>query len=74
MSHVIEIMKSKTFQNNFVLRKSKIANFVDIIKADTVFIKTTIRLKKKLKNRNYPEIIKMQSISVFLDTTVADFH
>ena len=40
-------MKSKTFQNNFVLRKSTIANFVDIIKSDTMFIKRTIKDSKK---------------------------
>ena len=41
-----------TFQNTFILRKPRVANFVDIIQ--TIFIKTTFKVSKKVKRiRNY---------------------
>ena len=36
-----------TFQNTFILRKPRVANFVDIIQ--TIFIKITFKVSKKLK-------------------------
>ena len=42
------------FQNNFILRRARAANFADIIKNFTMFIKTTFKdLKKFKQSRNY---------------------
>ena len=41
-------------QNTIILRKPRLANFVDIIKIATLFIKTTCKDLKKIKGvRNY---------------------
>ena len=57
-------------QITFILRRSRVSDFSDIIKIATMFIKTTFKDSKKLK-----ELEAMQSISVFLDVTkVADFQ
>ena len=60
--------------NNFILRRSRVANFADIIKTATIFIKPIFKNSKKVKRiRKY--ILKMQSISVFLcKTKIADFQ
>ena len=49
-----EVMMSQhLFQNTYVLR-TRVANFVDIIKIITVFIKTIFKDSKKVKRiRNY---------------------
>ena len=60
------------FQNTFILRRPRVANFADIIKMTTMFIETTFKDSKKLKALKI--IIKIQAISVFLGVTkVADF-
>ena len=42
------------FQNNFILRRARAANFADIIKNFTMFMKTTFKdLKKFKQSRNY---------------------
>ena len=57
-------------QITFILRRSRVSDFSDIIKIATMFIKTTFKDSRKLK-----ELEAMQSISVFLDVTkVADFQ
>ena len=41
------------FQNTFILRKARVANFADIIKFETMFIKATFKyLKKKVMYQN----------------------
>ena len=58
------------FQNNFVLRSARVANFAEIIEIATIFIKTTFKDSKKLKEL----CVKMQSISVFPQIRkIADF-
>ena len=37
------------FSNTFILRRSKVASFPDIFKIATMFIKTTLKIHKKLK-------------------------
>ena len=37
------------FHNTFILRRSRVANFVDIIKIVTMFIKATFKDLKKLE-------------------------
>ena len=37
------------FQNTFILRKTRVANFADIIKNLTIFTKTTFEDSKKFK-------------------------
>ena len=45
-----KVMTSQSlFQNTFILRRSRIVNFADIIKISTIFIKTTFKDSKKLK-------------------------
>ena len=44
-----EIMSLPLFQNMFILRRPRVANFADIIKIATMFIKTTFKDPKKLK-------------------------
>ena len=50
-----EIITSKhLFQRTFVLKRSTVANFADMIKIATIFIKTTFKDSNKFKrNRNY---------------------
>ena len=57
--------------NNFILRRSRVTNFADIIEIATIFIKPIFKNSKKVKRiRKY--ILKMQSISVFLGKTKID--
>ena len=37
------------FHNTFILRRSRVANFVDIIQIVTMFIKTTFKDQKELE-------------------------
>ena len=37
------------FQVTFILRRSRVANFADIIKISTIFIKTTFKNSSKVK-------------------------
>ena len=47
MTSWTEIMTSWTlFQNTFSLRRPRVANFADIIKIATRFIKTTLKVSK----------------------------
>ena len=48
-------MTSETlFQNNFILRKPRIAIFADIVKIVIIFIKTILRDSENVKrNKNY---------------------
>ena len=49
MMSLTEIMTSKpSFQNVFILRKHRVANFVNIIKIPVTFIKLTFKDSKKL--------------------------
>ena len=52
---VTEIMTSKLFfQNTYFLRRTRVANFADIIKIATKLIKTTFESSKKVSRiRNY---------------------
>ena len=61
------------FQNIFFLRRPRVANSADIIKIATMFIKTTFKDSKKLKELEI--IYSNKSKSVFLEITkVADFQ
>ena len=42
-------MSLPLFQNMFILRRPRVANFADIIKIATMFIKTTFKDPEKLK-------------------------
>ena len=53
------------FQNTFILRKTRVANFADIIKNLTIFTKTTFEDSKNSKDLEL--CIKMQSIHAFPD-------
>ena len=55
MASWTEIMVSQLlFQNTFILRRPRVANFADIIKIANTFIKTTLNDSEKfLKIRNY---------------------
>ena len=69
-------MSQPLFQNIFILRKPKVADFADIIKMATMFTKTTFKKKQKKNSKKKQQklCIKMQSIFVLLDITkVADF-
>ena len=57
-----------------MLRRPRVVNFADIIKIATIFIKTTFKDSNKIKRvKNY--VLKVQSISAFLDITkVANFR
>ena len=55
------------FQYSFNLRRARVANFADMIKIATIFTKTAFKDTKKSNESEI--IIKMQSISVFLDIT-----
>ena len=50
-----EILTSEPlFQNTFILRRPGVANFAEIIKTETMFIKTIFKDSKKVKPiRNY---------------------
>ena len=51
---VISFILRKSPQVTFILRKLKLANFADIIKIATIFIRTTFKDSNKVKrNRNY---------------------
>ena len=43
------LVTSWTFQNTFILRRPWVAKFADIIKIATIFVKTTFKDSKKLK-------------------------
>ena len=59
------------FRNTFTLRRLRVANFADIIKIATMFIKAIFKDSKKLKELE----VKMQSIFAFFGKTkVADFR
>ena len=61
------------FQNTFILRRPRVANFAEIIKVSTMFIKTTFKDSKKLKELEiFLKIMKKRSISVFLDVTTGE--
>ena len=53
------------FQNNFILRKPRVANFADIIKIAIMFTKKAFKDSKKVKKLKL--CVKMQCISIFLD-------
>ena len=62
------VTSGSLFQNSFILRRPRVANFTSIINIATIFIKTTFKNSKKCQK--YKKLcIKMQSISVFLDKT-----
>ena len=42
-------MSKPLFQNTFVLRRSRVTNFADIIKIPAIFIKTIFKDLKKVK-------------------------
>ena len=44
-----DMTSSSLFQNTFNLRRPRVANFTDIIKMITIFIKTVFKDSKKLK-------------------------
>ena len=54
------------FKNTFILRRPTIANFYDIIKVATMFIKNVSKDSKEV-NRIWNYLSKKQSISVFHD-------
>ena len=41
------------FQNIFILRRPRAANFVDVIKIATMFIKTTFKDSKHVQSGNH---------------------
>ena len=50
-NYVATFISQPLYQNAFILRRPTLANFADIIKIPTMFIKKTIQdLKKSLKN------------------------
>ena len=49
--------------NSFILRRPRVANFADLIKISTMFIKTK-KSKKVKKNRNY--VLKFNPYLYFL--------
>ena len=64
-----------TFISKYLyVRRPRVVNFADIIKIATIFIKTTFKDSNKIKRvKNY--VLKVQSISAFLDITkVANFR
>ena len=72
LSHNIRLLCINLYFKKLILRRPRVANFVDIIKIATILINNLWRLKKVKRIRNY--VIQMQSISVFLDMTkVANF-
>ena len=68
-NHVVII-----FQNTFILRRPRVANFTDIIKITNTYIKTTFKdLKEAKKNQKF--CTRMHSLFVVLDITkIADFR
>ena len=68
-NHVVII-----FQNTFILRRPRVANFTDIIKITNTYIKTTFKDSKEAK-KNQKFCIRMHSLFVVLDITkIADFR
>ena len=68
-NHVVII-----FQNTFILRRSRVANFTDIIKITNTYIKTTFKDSKEAK-KNQKFCTRMHSLFVVLDITkIADFR
>ena len=68
-NHVVII-----FQNTFILRRPRVANFTDIIKITNTYIKTTFKDSKEAK-KNQKFCIRMYSLFVVLDITkIADFR
>ena len=50
MTSLTEVMKSKrSFQNTFILKRSRVVIFVDVIKTATVFIKKFFQDSRKVK-------------------------
>ena len=50
LTSCVEIMTSKhLYQNTYILTRPRVANFADIIKIATMFIKITFKDFKKLK-------------------------
>ena len=50
MTSWTEIMTSQPlFQNTYILRRPRVANFADNIKVTTMFMKTTFKDSKKIK-------------------------
>ena len=62
-----KIVASKPlFQNTFILTRSRVVIFADIIKIVTSFIKTIFKDSKKVKKKKKLST-KIQFISVYLD-------
>ena len=58
-------MSQHLFQDTFIIRRPRTANFADIIKVAIIFIKTTLKDSKKVKRiRNYE--LKCNLYSYFL--------
>ena len=49
MSWTKTMTSKPLFQNTFILRRSRVANFADMIKIASMFIKTTFKDFKKIK-------------------------
>ena len=64
-----KIVASKPlFQNTFILTRSRVVIFADIIKIVTSFIKTIFKDSKKVKKKKKKKLsTKIQFISVYLD-------
>ena len=63
-----KIVASKPlFQNTFILTRSRVVIFADIIKIVTSFIKTIFKDSKKVKKKKKKLSTKIQFISVYLD-------
>ena len=60
VTSLAEIMTQTLFPNTFILRRQKAANFADM-KIATMFIKTTFKDTKKLKQL---EIIDLNAICI----------
>ena len=68
-NHVVII-----FQNTFILRRPRVANFTDIIKITNTYIKTTFKDSKEAK-KNQKFCTRMHSLFVVLEKTkIADFR
>ena len=63
----------KILKNTFILRKARVANFADIIKITTKFIKKTFKESNKVKQiRGY--VLKCNLYLHFHITKVPDFQ
>ena len=59
------MMSYPLFQNTFILRRLRVANFPDIIKISTMFIKKTFKDSNKVKRiRNF--VLKYNLYQYFL--------